>query len=385
VNFISLALVALGWGAFVLAVAGVAYTAMSGLFVRRFFRPGRIDPAPLIPEAATILKPLHGDEPGLHAALQSVFDQDYSAPVQRVFGTADPNDPARIVAQALIEKHPGSQASLCVESRQHGRNAKVSNLINMMSLARNPLIVLSDSDIMVSADYLRRVHKALAGPGVGVVTCPYFGEWRSGFWSEVAAMGISYQFLSNLIAGVSLGLAKPCLGSTIALRLETLQRIGGFEAFRDVLADDYAIGAAVRNLGLTSLVAPVLVSHGCAERTLGEVFSHELRWARTIRGVDPAGHAGSLVTHPWPLALLAVLCIGFSAPVLILLAASFLVRVWLMRTVDGVIGRALGPWWLLPMRDMLSFAVFVGSFFGRSVEWRGVRFHVTDGGDLKPV
>lgn len=198
-------------------------------------------------------------------------------------------------------------------------------------------------------------------------------------------MGLSYQFLPNVITGVSLGLATPCMGSTIALRRETLERIGGFEAFGAVLADDYALGAAVRGLGLRSVLAPVPVVHTCTESSLAEVFRHELRWARTIRRVDLAGHAGSLVTHPVPLALIGtVLTLGAPAAAGVLILA-IVARFLLCAAIERAARRRGRLPWLLPLRDMLSFAVFGASFVGQSVEWRGESFHVTAKGDLRPT
>jgi ceramide glucosyltransferase len=375
-----------GWSISGLAWFGAVYSLAASVFTERFFRSAASRTSlQTCGAGVTILKPLHGAEPGLGRNLQGFFAQSDAGPLQIVCGVQDPHDRAAEVAQALIDACPEVDAALRVDPREHGENRKISNLINMMEDVSHPVLVLSDSDIGVGADYLRRVGEALSAPDVGVVTCPYFGRGETGFWSEIAGMGLSYHFLPNVIAGVALGMARPCMGSTIALTRNTLDRIGGFDAFRNVLADDYAIGAAVRALGLSSVMAPVLVSHSCVERSLGEVFAHELRWAKTVRGVDPAGHAGSIVTHALPLAVIAAALLGFAWPSLLLLAAAFGARVWLMRTVDKVIGRPLGAWWLIPARDMLSFLVFVGSFFVRSVEWRGMKFQVSADGDLKPV
>ena len=371
----------------VLCLAGLVYTVASGFYIRRFFRDtllyrpsGAVDG-----DGASILKPLHGAEPGLRQHLESFLSLDKSGPTQVVFGVQSADDPALPIVETLRAEHGDEAVVILSNPRQHGQNRKISNVLNMMAVAEHPIIVLSDSDIGVRPDYLERVRAALSQPGVGVVTCPYYGEGRAGFWSGLAAMGLSYQFLPNVITGVSLRLAAPCMGSTIAIRRETLSRIGGFEAFQDVLADDYAIGRAVRRLGLKSVVAPILVSHGSVETQFSDVFAHELRWAKTVRGVDAAGHMGSVVTHPLPLAVLVVLFQDLSAASMALVLAAFIARVWLMSIVDRVIGRRLGPWWLLPIRDMLSFFVFVGSFFVRSVEWRGMKFHVSGDGDLKPV
>jgi ceramide glucosyltransferase len=375
----------LGWISFGLAVMAVVYTAMAGLFLQRFFGAvGRAMDGQDDQAGATILKPLHGAEPGLKAHLEGYFVQDQTAPLQIVFAARVSDDPALLIAREVALRQPHVETVFVANATLHGENRKISNLINGMAAARHPVIIVSDSDIGVAPDYLRRVRAALAAPGVGVVTCPYYGEARAGFWSKIAAMGLSYQFLPNVIAGVSLGAAKPCMGSTIALTRETLERIGGFEAFSDTLADDYAIGAAVRDLGLSSVVAPVLVAHGCADKSFGEMFAHELRWAKTVKGVDPIGHLGSIFTHALPLSLISVILLRGSPASLWLLAAAFLARLWLMSTVDHAVGRPLGSWWLTPMRDIVSLLVFAGSFFVRSVEWRGAKFHVTGSGDLKP-
>jgi ceramide glucosyltransferase len=357
-----------------LALIGCGYALVAA---RRIdvFRPKALADAAVAP-AISVLKPLHGWEPGLEAALAGFLAQDYAGPIQVVMGVQDAADLALPAAQSLRDAHPGQDVTVVVDSRTHGANAKISNVINIAGHARHDVLVLADSDISVRQDYLRQVTSALAQPGVGVVTCAYFGVAKTGFWSQLTAMGVSYQFLPSVAVGVSFGLAHPCMGSTIALRRETLNRIGGFEAFADVLADDYAIGQAVRAAGGRSSVAAMLVAHGCAERSLGDVVAQELRWARTIRGVDPAGFVGSVITHPIPLALVASILLHGAAASLAIVAAAVISRLWLMRNVDKTAGLRGQPWWLLPLRDILSFGIFLGALFGRAVEWRGQRYRV---------
>ena len=138
-------------------------------------------------------------------------------------------------------------------------------------------------------------------------------------------------------------------------------------------------------LGLEVVHPPVFVGHDCAESTLGELWRHEVRWAKTIRGLDPGGYAGSFVTHAVPLAWLAYLLSGLAWWALAALAVSILARLWLKGRVDAVVGVTSGPWWLLPVRDMLSLAVFVAAWFASRVDWRGSRFHVGRDGGLTPV
>lgn len=380
----AIVLKSMGWFLVALAFAGCAYQLLSAVLLRRLLaRPATPEPAPA--PGITVLKPLHGAEPGLKDALESLLAQDYPGPLQVVFGVQDPTDPAQAVVGDLRSAFPDRDIALVVEPTAHGANRKVSNLINMRGRARHEMLVLADSDIVVPPGYLQGLVAALEAPGIGVVTCPYRGRPAVGGWSRLAAMGLSYQFLPSVAAGVGLGMARPCMGSTIALRAETLDRIGGFEAFADILADDYAIGAAVRATGLESRVAPVLVAHDCAESSLSEVVRHELRWARTVRAIDPGGFFGSIVTYPTPLAAIAVLLTGGGASALAALAIALICRTLVWREVNRSAAASTGPWWWLPLRDGLSFVVYLGAFFVRAVDWRGDRFRVDARGALTRI
>ncbi|HEY1638568.1 MAG TPA: glycosyltransferase, partial [Rhizomicrobium sp.] len=236
-------------------------------------------------------------------------------------------------------------------------------------------LVLADSDITVPPDWLSSAMASLDEPGVGAVSCFYAGAGRHG-WSQLGAMGINYQFLPNAVLGAATGLAHPCFGSTIALRRRTLEEIGGFPAFRDRLADDFEIGRAVRRRGYRLAYPSILVSHRCAEQSFRELWAHELRWARTIRIVDPLGHWGSMLTHPLPWSLMAAALLGFSSAGLACVATVVAARLFLKARMDHIAGSAAGPAWLLPVRDLLSFAVFVASLFGGTVEWKARRLSV---------
>jgi ceramide glucosyltransferase len=247
------------------------------------------------------------------------------------------------------------------------------------------VIVLSDSDIKVDRAYLRQVVAALDEPGVGLATCLYRGISDNTLWSRLAAMAINHHFLPNVLVGLRLGLARPCFGSTIALRRETLDRIGGLGRFADQLADDYAIGKAVRDLGLHVAVPSIIVDHVCSEPTFLGLARHELRWARTIRLVDPAGHAGSIVTHPLPFALVAAALGGFSGAGLGIIVLALVCRALAPVQIDRMRGSGGGSLWLTPLRDLLSFAILLASFLPGPVTWRGQRFAVRSDGTLTPT
>jgi ceramide glucosyltransferase len=197
-------------------------------------------------------------------------------------------------------------------------------------------------------------------------------------------MAINHGFLPNAVLALTLGLARPCFGSTIALRVETLAEIGGLHAFADHLADDYEIGRAVRARGLAVVVPRMVVSHRCIEASGADLIDHELRWGRTVRQLEPAGYFASLITYPLPLALAAGVLLAPMAPALALalILIALGVRIACKFAMDVTTGAPAGHWWLIPARDVLSFGVFVASFAVNTVGWQGGRFRVGRDGVL---
>jgi ceramide glucosyltransferase len=372
-----------GWLLAGLALCGAAYALVAAFFAGRFMRAEAV-PAHAYPPV-TILKPLHLGEPGLSDNLESFFAQDYPGDVQIVFGVHDERDPAIPVVQALQARYPHLDTTIVADGALYGLNAKISNLINMLPAARHDILVLSDSDIIAPRSWLRRVTDALSHDGVGLVTCLYTGEVVRGddrIWSTLSAMGTSYEFLPNVMLATSLGLADPCMGSTIALTRGVLEEIGSFSAFTDYLADDYEIGRAVREKGYTVAIPALGVGHTASEPNAREMFRHELRWTRTIRLLDSLGHLGSVVTFGFPIALIAAIFLGFNWASVAVMLIALSARLFLKRRIDVIFGIHAGPFWLLPLRDILSFAVFVMSRFGETVYWRGSRFQIETSGAL---
>lgn len=363
-----------------LALCGAAYAFAVACLAGRFRAGRRRAPSRYPP--VTLLKPLHLDEPRLRQNLESFCRQDYPAPLQIVFGVQDPLDPAAKIVDELKRDHPELDIELVIDTRIYGTNRKVSNLINLVGRAKYDVLILSDSDIEAGLDYLPTVTASLEQANGGAVSCLYSGFALDNIWSRLVAMGINYQFIPNVLFGTTVGLAAPCFGSTIALRKDLLRRIGGMEAFSNLLADDYEIGRAVRERGYRTTLAPVVVAHTCIERTGHEMFAHELRWARTIRLLNLRGHWGTIVTHALPLALLGIVLSGFTAFAATVLAAALAARLAVKWRMDRVLGTSAGPAWLLPLRDVLSFAIFLGSLFGGNVRWRGSRFLVAPDGVL---
>jgi ceramide glucosyltransferase len=367
--------------ALLIAIVGCGYLLAATVLVGRFARTQPLSMSAITP-TVTILKPLHGDDADLVDNLMSFAEQCYAGAVQIVCGVADAHDPAVAVVERLCVAAATPNIELVIDAALHGANRKVSNLINMTPRIRHEVVILSDSDIRVGPDYLARVLTALQQPRVGAVTCLYHGVAVSGPWSQLGALFINAHFLPSVVLGLASGLAQPCFGSTIALKRSTLDAIGGFAAFADRLDDDYAIGAAVREGGEVVAIPPFTVAHLCSEASLRELWRHELRWARTIRNIAPLGHAGSVVMHPlaWALGALALTpWSGLLIPAAATTIAAILCRVALLRSVARGFGLPAQPYWLTPVRDLLSFMVFVASFLGRDVSWKGHRYRLFAG------
>ncbi|HVX98614.1 MAG TPA: bacteriohopanetetrol glucosamine biosynthesis glycosyltransferase HpnI [Pseudorhodoplanes sp.] len=368
-------------GGFFVAAAGLGCLyLLIGAIVILWHGRGREAEAVVAPQPVTILKPLYGDEPGLFDRLKSFCTQDYGAPVQVVFGVQDHDDPAIETVRRLQAALPDAMIDLKIDERAHGSNRKISNVVNMVTLARHSIIVLSDSDIEVGPHYLRAVIGELQRPGVGLVTCLYHGTAEGTAWSQLERIGVDTHFLPNAVTAIRLGLADPCFGSTMALRLETLNRIGGFQAFADCLADDHAIGDAIRAGGQRIAMPSFSVGHACRQRTLADVVLDDLRCARTIRNIDPVGHLGSVITHPLPLALIGLALGSMDGLLMALIALTC--RAALCRCVERVFGLSRHSYWLIPVRDILAFLVYLASFFGSGVNWRGYRYRVLSNGRL---
>jgi ceramide glucosyltransferase len=360
-------------------VAAWAYLVGTAIAATHFAR--RTLPVAQEQPPVSLLKPLHGEEPGLYENLRSFVEQDYPT-VQIVLGANDAKDGALPVARALIQEMPGADITLVTGAPIRGSNFKVANLENMLAAARHDIVVISDSDMRVDRRYLGAVTAPLLGPSTGLVTCLYKGVSTGGIWSELGALYINFGFLPSVLVAGALGIDRGCFGATIAMRRDALGRIGGLAPVRDELADDQRIGEAVRALGLAVVLSRYLVEARVSEPSLAHLWHHELRWARTVRTISPAGYAGSVLTHAVAIAGIGAVVSGFGLTACIFLVISVLLRWVTAAVIARALGLTIARLWLLPVRDALSFAVFVASFFGRAVVWRGQLFQVEPSGRM---
>ncbi len=341
----------------------------------------------------TILKPLHGDEPLLEAALASFCAQDYPR-YQIVFGVQHPDDPAVGVVNRLQAQFPDVDIALVIDTTQWGANRKVGNLLNMLPAAKHDVLLVADSDLHVLPTLLTRAIESLLQPGVGLVTTLYAALPASRSMPALLGAGqINHVFLPGAILARTLG-RQDCLGATMTIRRRTLDRIGGFRALVDHLADDNVLGRLVRAEGLDVALAQAVPATTVPETTYAALWRHELRWARTIRALVPVAFAASALQFPLGWAMLTVL-IGLAGAAPWIGAAAlgyvfaFAVRAATARSVERAVRPSLppladpAPLWLLPVRDVLSLAIMVASYRSDVVDWRGHQL-VADDGISKP-
>jgi ceramide glucosyltransferase len=366
------------------SVGGAFYLLIAMLLVRRFVALPRHTPEGEPP--VTILKPLCGAEPFLYENLLSFCKQNY-AQLQVVFGVRDVDDAAIAIARRIIGELPGRDLTLVVDPAVHGTNFKISNVMNMMPSARHDILIVADSDMSVSPDYVRLVVGSLQQPSVGLVTCLYTGRPTPHFWSRLGAMFVNHVFLPAVLVGGVTGQRQDCFGATMALTRDTLKAIGGFEVLKDHLADDHDLGAAVAKLGHKIALAPEIVGTVIHEPSATAMLSHELRWARTTRMIEPVAFAASILMYPMQLAvigwLLSLLVGSLTATATGVVVFTTLCRAVNMRVVNHALKLPRTPFWMVPLRDVLSLGTLVASYCVKTVTWRGRAFRVESNGHLK--
>jgi len=333
-------------------------------------------------QAVSILKPLRGTDPMMYESFRSHCLQDYSD-YEIIFGVSDPNDPAVQLVEQLKAEFPQRAIRLMVCREDLGANTKVSNLAQMVREARCQQLIVNDSDIRVEPDYLSRVLAPLKDAGIGLVTCLYRGVANSTLGSRLEVLGIGTDFAAGVLVaqtvenGIRFG-----LGSTLAFRRRDLDAIGGFEAIVDYLADDYQIGSRIAALGLRVKLSDVVVETFLPRYTFRGFLDHQLRWARTVRDSRFWGYVGTGLTFGLPWAALALICAKGAGWAWMLLAGTAVLRIAVAVVVgkfvlrDRQVVRSLA---LIPVRDLLALLVWMGSFVGHDVVWRGARFRLEKG------
>ena len=404
----------------VLAVAGIGYFVAALLAARRFLAERRVPLAAFSP-GVSVLKSLKGLDPGMIDGFRSHCRQNYAGEYELLFGVASLTDPAVEAVRQLQDEFPERTIQLIECPLRLGTNGKVSTLVQLAACARFDYLLINDSDITVSPRYLERVmgcftpeeipsgakaqnHLASLMYGlkpvpfnhkpvkeVGLVTALYRGRAHGTLPSRLEALGIATDFQAGVLlskwieGGLHYG-----LGSTLAVRREALEKIGGLIQLKDHLADDYELGRRVAQAGYRVALSAEVVETGIPAYGWRGFIDHQLRWARTVCDARPWGYAGLIFVHGlgWALINMLVhlrvngLAGGMRSLSLGLLAVSFLLRLALAITVgvqvlgDRQVIPSLG---LLPLRDLVAMGIWVAGFAGNTIVWRGERFAVKNG------
>lgn len=369
-----------------LCLSAIAYYLFAVHSARAFFaRPRRIAGPGACPPV-TIFKPLRGLDREAYSNFASFCRQDYPE-YQIVFGADDAEEPALEVARAIARDFPRVDVSIVVGSRAQTANPKIGNLAGMFPAAKHDLLLISDSDIRVGPTHLREMVAPLADPRVGVVTCLYRSESR-GLAGELDALSLSTEFQPSVLVARRLEGIRFAMGSGILIRRSVLEEIGGLEAIGDYLADDYFLGHLPAKAGHKVELANHVVEHRLDTESLSGLIDHQIRWNRGIRAARPLGYAGLLFTHGVPAALLLLLAASGARAAWILAGATLAARLFMAWYVavrclrDPVARRAL---WLVPLRDLLGFGLWIAAYLGTTIVWRGERFELREHGRLAPM
>ncbi len=388
-----------------LALSGLVFTAIAMWAAREFVRDVRRDAAvgEEFAPGVSVLKPLKGVDSRMMETLRSHCRQRYAGPWELIFGVGSVADPAVALVEALRGEFPEVRMEMVIATERLGTSGKVSTLVQMLPRAQYGFVLVNDSDIHVGTEYLARVMRGFREAGVGMVTALYRGRpvahdraardgdgtgqrtaaGRVPVWAKLEAIGIAMDFAPGVMTvrmlehGIRFG-----LGSTLAMRREALEGAGGFEAVVDVLADDYELGRRIAAAGWRVELTGEVVETTVPAYRWREFWEHQVRWARTVRDARRMGYLGLGITYALAWALAAWVASGFALWGGALVSVVLLARVALALSVGvGVLGDGamLKNLWLLPVRDCFGLVLWLWSFAGNTVVWRGERFRVRNG------
>ncbi len=333
----------------------------------------------------TLLKPLKGCDPQTEHCLRSWLGQEYSGPVQILFGVASADDPVCDLIRQLLAEHPEADARLLVCRASLGANAKVSKLVQLQAQAAHDFVVISDADVRVPTDFLVNLVPHLRETQVGLVCCFYRLANPTTLAMRWEAVAINADFWSQVLQSLSLKPLNFALGAVMATTRRQLERIGGLAVLKDYLADDFQLGCRIAAQKARIVLSPVVVECWSPPLSWSDVWRHQLRWARTIRFCRPMPYFLSILSNAtlWPLLWLGSSPTpGVSGAVGLCLG----LRAWTALLNQRKLGddtASLAYCWLAWVKDLLQAGLWAGSFLGNRIEWRGERYRVRRGGTLE--
>lgn len=362
----------------------VAAALRFGLRRRREKRAG----ADFLP-AVSMLKPLHGTEPGMERNLETFFEQDYPE-FELLFCARQETDEGLRLAKRVGARYPHVDAQFvtCGEPMPKFHNAKVYSLAKLDAVAKNDLYVTSDADVRVERNYLRQMIQTLKDPHVGLASCVYLGTTEGGFSSQIDAVGKSVEMSSGVLVADMLEGTKFALGATMAVRRKSFQDVGGFDELGQFYADDFVLGNRLAKQGTGVLLATHVIRLMVQDAPFWLSFRNQLRWMQSTRRSRPWGHLGTGLTFAMPFGVVGLLWGVSSGHAL--LGLMWLAAMVLNRWVQSfAVLRALGDsnWLhgmlLYPIRDMLGSVLWMASYGGDNFYYRGKVYKLKDGGRVE--
>ena len=370
--------------------AAIVLWAVPGYLRERRLALARLQARPGFTPPLTLLKPLHGAEPGLEAELESFFLQDYPE-YEILFCTRAPDDPGLEMARRVAARHPNIPAKfLSTQGEPDYINAKAASMEIMEAAASYDILVISDGDVRVTPDYLRAVALPFADPQVGGMTCPYRGvAVEGGLWARLEAVGMSVEMTSGVLAARAMEGMQFVLGPTMAFRRATVRKMGGFKVTADYCADDFVLGNQTYKLGETVALSHHAIDHMVINSNFLDSMKHQVRWMKSTRFSRPAGHFATSLSFSLPFGLLALataVALGHTTMGLALFAWSVATRLALALAVGRAVvndSSWLGLFVLYPIRDLMGFGFWVAGYWGNRILWRGRIFELLPGGKMR--
>ncbi len=371
-------------------VTSTVFAGMVMAGARHHLRARDVDSSAFTPPLS-LLKPVRGLEPDLEAHLATFFEQDY--PVYEVlFCAHDANDPGLLAARRVAARFPAIPAKFLVTGEPKYTSPKVHSLELMESAASYEILVISDSDVRVTPDYLRQVALPFRDPQVGGMTCLYRGvPSQGGLWSRLDAVGMSVEMAAGVLVANMLEGMQFTLGPTMAFRREAIRKMGGFAVTAKYHSDDFVLGNETHRLGWKVVLSHHVIDHMVIFSRMWPSLKRQVRWMQSTRFSRPKGHFGTSLTFSVPFGLLALVsALALHRPMLgaALLAWSVVTR-WIIAYAAGnrvVHDRnAFALYGLYPLRDLMGFGYWAASYVSRQIVWRGRRYNLTEGGKLEPA
>jgi len=375
------------WIALALAMAPLVYFVLSICSVFGYFRELRKSPPSKSRYAppASILKPVRGVDCEAYENFASFCRLDYPE-YEVIFAVAESDDPVVPVIEKLQADFPRCSIRLIKSVAHTGANRKINSLCRLVQEARYDVVVMSDSDVRVAADYLRVVVPPFADSQVGVVTGFCRCMTAGSIAADLQTLGMYVDSAPGaLVARMLEGRIHFAFGWTMATTKRHLAEIGGWEAMANYHSDDFELGDRIARRGYRVELMREPVWMVFPQETIGQYFRHELRWSIGLKNVRPTAYPWLILTHGLPWALLAAAlaaAAGWGVIAATHLLAYLGLRLGLAWTT-GTWGLGdTGVWkklWLLPLRDAIGFIAWVGGFFSERILWRGFAYRVKNG------